>query len=423
MGKQVSKTSAQSGDILTYSIGATVATGSFAGVTVTDTLPTNVSFVSIVSTSAGSASFNAASSLLQWVLPNPLAVGTYNLIYQTQVNPFVPANTALVNDARLTYPGLSSPLSSSTTVTTTGDYTVKVAIYNESGELILSLWTRKYSQPIDSLTLSSSVITVLNGPGSTINLLVNGVLFGVWDGLNSQGNPVTNGTYFIKVDNVDSNGAVTSVIKTAVVNRALSNVLISIYNSSGEVVRRLYGLVDDASNSSLSNVSLSQSVFQPGLVGGVTSTLQIVLTAFPAPVTLYWDGTNDSGTIVTPGRYQILAHWDNGQGGTEDISTNVVVVGGGNTGSGIVMAEPNVLITGQMNTVFVDNSPLNTTLNVKIYTLSGQLITAFQGPTGTNQSTWNASGLASGIYIAVVDILNSTNGDIGRQSLKLLVIH
>jgi len=50
----------------------------------------------------------------------------------------------------------------------------------------------------------------------------------------------------IKVDNVAPDGSVTSVVRTAVVNRTLSKVLVGIYNGAGELVRTLYGLVDDA---------------------------------------------------------------------------------------------------------------------------------------------------------------------------------
>jgi hypothetical protein len=49
-------------------------------------------------------------------------------------------------------------------------------------------------------------------------------------------------------------------------------------------------------------------------------------------------------------------------------------------------------------------------------------VTTIEGPAGTNQAAWNASGLASGIYLAVVDI-SSTNGtQLGRQILKVAVI-
>ena len=423
MGKQVSKASAESGDTLTYSIGVTVTGGPFTGLVVTDTLPANVSFVSIISAGSGSATFNTATSLLQWTLSSPLAVGTYNLVYETMVNPFVPADTTIVNGAKLTYTGLASPLSSSTTVTTTGSYTVKVGIYNESGELIESLWTKKYSQPIYGITLSDKTITKLNGPGSTITLYVNGVVFGVWDGLNNAGTPVTNGTYLIKVDNVAPDGSVTSVVRTAVVNRALSKVLVGIYNGAGELVRTLYGLVDDASDSSMNDVTITPSVFKPGLSGGVAATTQILIGANPSPVTLTWDGTANDGNMVTPGHYQIEAHWDNGQGGTSDIAKGIIVIDGGDLGAGKVLAEPNVLVKGQMTTTFADNTSQLTTLNVKIYALSGQLVFTVPGLAGTNTTSWNATGMASGIYIAVVDILNSAGGNIGRQRLKILVLH
>ena len=41
----------------------------------------------------------------------------------------------------------------------------------------------------------------------------------------------------------------------------------------------------------------------------------------------------------------------------------------------------------------------------------------------TAMATWNASGRASGIYIAQVEALNANGGVIKQQSLKVLVLH
>jgi hypothetical protein len=100
-----------------------------------------------------------------------------------------------------------------------------------------------------------------------------------------------------------------------------------------------------------------------------------------------------------------------------------VIAGGGTSGE--VLAEPNVLQTGQMTTTFNGIGITNATaLNVKIYTIAGQLIPAnlMQTP-GMAIAQWNAAGLASGLYIAVVEAENSDGGIIQTQTLKILVLH
>jgi flagellar hook assembly protein FlgD len=162
-------------------------------------------------------------------------------------------------------------------------------------------------------------------------------------------------------------------------------------------------------------------------IGGTTAlatNLQIYVTTSGAPITLTWDGTNNSGTDVTPGTYEIQLHWDNGQGATSDISRSVIVVGGG--GSGLVVAHPNVLQANLGNTTATfDGTGITnaSTLNVNIYTITGELVSALRGPSGPATVTWNASGMASGLYVAAAEVQNASGGVIGRQTTKVLVLH
>jgi fimbrial isopeptide formation D2 family protein len=424
MAKHVSETTAQAGVTLTYSIGITVTGNVVNNVVVTDTLPSGLTFVSFGTIPAGTVT-TANSQNLKWTLPSPLAPGTYQLTYQAQVNNLVAGGT-LTNNAQLIYTGLSAPITSSVNVQIPGSFTVNINIYNSAGEVVKTIPVQSYSQPINAITLSTSnQITTLQGPGSIILIYYNGTLIGTWDGSNNSGNPVTNGNYMIKVDSTSNSGIVTSVEEQAIVNRQLSNVTATIYNSAGEVVRTLYNVVSDAIDSQMTNVNLSSSVLTVGSnTSGNTSTLRIIVDTSGAPVTLTWDGTNSSATAVTPGTYTIQLNWDNGQGQTADISRTVIVIAGGGA-SGVVVAEPNVLQTGQMMTTFNGTGIANATaLNVKIYTIAGQLIpaTILQTP-GIAAAQWNATGMASGIYIAVVEVQNANGGIVQTQTLKVLVLH
>jgi flagellar hook assembly protein FlgD len=360
---------------------------------------------------------------LKWTLPSPLAIGTYELTYQAQVNSLV-AGGAVTNNAQLTS-GAAAPINSSVPVQIEGLYTVSINVYNSAGEVVKTIPVKSYSEPINGIILSTSnLITTLQGPGSTIEIFYNGTLIGTWDGSNNSGNPVTNGNYVIKVDSTSSTGSVTTVAQDATVNRQLSNITATIYNSAGEVVRTLYNVVLDGNNSQMTNVNLSSTVIQPGSTSTTASTLQIIVMNSGSPVTLTWDGTNNQGTVVTPGSYTVQLNWDDGQGQTTDISRTVIVTGGGGA-TGTVLAEPNVLEPSQtLTTTFNGTGVTNAwTVNVKIYTIAGQMVTSLQGAPGMQSAQWTATGIASGLYFAVVEVQDANGGVIEHQTLKLLVLH
>jgi hypothetical protein len=62
-------------------------------------------------------------------------------------------------------------------------------------------------------------------------------------------------------------------------------------------------------------------------------------------------------------------------------------------------------------------------LNVKIYTIAGELITSQTGSPGAATVSWNAGGMASGIYIAVATVQDVNGGVLTHQLLKVLVLH
>lgn len=422
LGKQVSKTTAQSGDTLTYTLGVTVLGNLVSGVIVTDTLPANVTFVGLGTPNAGAATFNTATDQLSWTLPSPLAIGTYSLTYNTQVAPLVPGNVAIVNGARLDCTGLATPLTASVTVTTTGNTTVRVSIYNEAGEVIKSLFVKQFSQSLNSFTLSSNSITTLNGPNNHIDLLYNSVFLGSWDGTTTYGTPVSNGVYHIKMDCGDPYGVVTTVNQTVTVSRNLSRVAVLVYNEAGEIVRHLAAIVDDASGTQLTDMTLSQSTLEAGSPGtSPAGNVQIAIQTSGSPVTLSWDGRDDAGSLVTNGHYQLVAGWQDGQGGTSTLSRGIVVVND-NTPSGGITARPNLLriSNGQTTITFEDHSGQNRTLKVGVYAISGELVTTVSG--GINGASWDASGVASGVYLAAVSVMDGNGRTASQQVLKILVL-
>jgi len=313
------------------------------------------------------------------------------------------------------------------TPTPIGQFAVSVNVYNSAGEVVKTILVRHFAQPINNISLPSNMITTLNGPGSTIQIYYQGVLMGTWDGSNNSGSPVSNGTYQIQVDNANPAGVVTSVSQQVMVNRKLSDATVNIFNSAGEVVKKLYQVVADSTNSEMTSVDLSTNILHPStstLLGQLNSVQILVMTSSSTAVTLSWNGTNDLGSVVTPGQYEIEVHWDGGQGGLLDITRDILVTAG--SGSGAVIARPNLLAVnkGITTTTFDGSSiPNAASLKVTLYTVAGQLVTVVSGSSGTALAAWNASGVASGIYIATVEVVDMNGNIIRQQRLKVLVIH
>jgi sugar lactone lactonase YvrE/flagellar hook assembly protein FlgD len=367
--------------------------------------------------------------------PTYTATGTSTLT-GTPTSSLTPTNTPTITltpswtpTATPTRSATNSPTptqTSSVTVQTSGQYTVNVGVYNEAGELIDQIQVVQLSQSVNSLNLQGNAITSLTGANGKIYIYSQGYLLGVWDGTGTDGNPVSNGVYFIKANSIDPYGVVNTVTQQATVSRSLAKISVNVYNEAGEVVRHLFTWVDDPLGTQMTSVVLSSSVLRPGAPAGAgqPSNVQIVIQTSGMAVTLSWDGTNDYGSYVTAGYYLLEAHWFDGQGETADISKSILVTANGNRSDGILVAQPNILTIskGVTRTTFQYYSGQELTLRVKIYNLAGELAAELQGAPGTNQVSWNATRYASGLYLAVVDLLNSDGGKMGQQILKVILL-
>jgi flagellar hook assembly protein FlgD len=309
---------------------------------------------------------------LTWALPS-LAPGTYQLSYETQVNNFVAGGTVLTNRAVVALPG-SAPVTSAVPVTVYGSYTVKIAVYNEAGELIDTILTEQLSQPLENIVLESSdAITSLNGANNAVTIYYGNMPVGVWNGMTSGGTPATNGGYYIKVDNVGSTGVDVSTTQQVTVSRTLYTSTILIYNEAGEAVKHLYSYTDDPGLAGVSSVQLSATVIRPGSSGpGMPNDLTISLSN---GTTVVWDGTGDSGAYVQSGQYLVEVHTTDGKGGEETVVKEVSVDDRNSTaGAGVVTARPNLLrgSQGPLTTTFHSDSSESLSLRVTVYTVAGR---------------------------------------------------
>ena len=417
IAKSVSEQVAKNNDILTYTITSTGTAGSVHNVVVTDVLPAHLNFVSFGQVPTGvTTNWDIGSRTMSWTLPAISAGQTYQFTYQAQVDNFVQQGTVLTNNAQLGYTELSGFKKASVDVRMSTLYTVHVGVYNAAGELVKEIWVEELSREITDFSITSPSITSLHG---NVYVDYEGTQIAVWDGTNGDGNPVSNGDYYVKIDNVDPYGVVLSVSKVVTVSRAIAKVEVDVLNESGEVVRHLYGYEDDPANMSTMDVKFSTNLIRPtdGVVAA-GSTNRVDITS-SSGLDLSWDGKSDSGAIVTNGHYFIEVHYVDGKGGDATV-TQGIVVQSGNVRGDVVTAQPNVLTGGQTGTNLRIISAASYTLKAQLYDLAGELIKKVTGGAGTNDVYLDMKGLASGLYIAVVELTDANGKYAGRQITKIV---
>ncbi|HVZ81242.1 MAG TPA: hypothetical protein VHE12_10685, partial [bacterium] len=419
ISKRVSETSASSDDLLTYSLVLNVTQSQAWAVTVVDRLPAHETFFGFLLTPFGGTASSSGSDL-QWTFP-ALPVGPVTITYQAKIAPLLPGGTILTNNAELTYSGGPGPQKASVDVVIASNFQVKVSVYNEAGELVKEVWVNELSQQIKDFDVSNAAITTLGGQ---TYVEVAGQTLTAWDATNQKGDPVVNGIYHLQVSSTDQYGVVTNVSQLVTVSRGIAKIQVNVYNEAGEVIRHLYALVDDPGNAPLGNVLLSGSLLapEPGTpTAGGNASVTLTLNG----TQLVWDGRGDSGAMVTNGAYQIEVHWIDGSGGEEVVSKTVVVQRGGHSlADGVVRAAPNVLVGGTEQTTVLVDSTVAYTLTIRLYDIAGELVKApVTGTPGSKQAPVDASGLASGIYYAAVDLVDPQGRMVQKQVVPILVRH
>jgi flagellar hook assembly protein FlgD len=418
---------------VTYRINVNIPADAASGIVITDIVPAGLKFLDAapIPNPPGPGSLSVVSlptpgstpgtgTKLVWTLPGPVPPGNYSLTYTALVPSFSPSGEVILNEAMLTYPQHPVPQTVQAPATVAGNYTIKINIYNEAGEIVKIILTEKFSQPLRNVSLETS--NVLDSIHDKINIVYEGRVIGAWDGTNINGEYVSNGQYYIKIDNIDNYGVVDSVTLPAVVSRHLARLDVAIYNETGEMVRHLGELVADAMNPN-SGIDLSRDTISPSYQGGDNSNVDITLSD---GTTLVWDGRNDKGQIVSNGQYYVQVRGNDGQGGDSMVTKQITVFDRGvQIDPGKVVAYPNPVHVESdplvVNFAIDSTSPL--TLKVGLYTTAGELVQRVEGLPGANRVKWDFTELelAGGLYLAVVEVTDSKGG-MQRQVLKVAVL-
>ena len=399
----------------------------------TDSLPTTLAGTYVANSASGGGVYDPLLNTLTWVIPTLPGGASAQLTYQLHIGLLGAKYNPVVNNAKLAYATGSALASNSVSVI--GDYVVQMSIYNSVGELIKTLTTFERQVAINNFTVNNGVITSDSG---VAQFVYNGMPLGSWDATGESGGKVTNGAYIVKVESVDPFGVTTTVTHTVSVQISRSTLEIAVYNEAGEIVKHFTqaevqtmlggvggSLLPDDFN--IEKVALSSTTLSPsyGASTNPNSTLTITMGSGRS---FTWDGRGDSGAILTSGTYfiEIKSEPEN-QEHLEIVRPITIQNNNANGIAGVVMGP---------NPIHLDKTTLGTFyinpggsafdgVNVKIYTIAGELMTSFENvPGNPAMAVWDLSrgGVASGMYLAVVE-MHWNGGIIGRKIVKVMVVH
>jgi flagellar hook assembly protein FlgD len=438
VGKTVSDAAPTSNEALVFTLNVSVPFGGASNVNITDTIPAGLTYVSAPQPSnPPGGTFNTfplptvaptpgTGSLLIWSFPS-MPQGNYSYTYNATVNDFSPGGQPITNYAAWNYPpNVTVPNVTNAALTVQGNFQVRIGVYNEAGELVdLLLAPKDFSEAIQNVNISANSLTSIN---DIIQISFHGVVLATWNGTNSNGTEVTNGQYFVKIDNIDPEGVVNTQTQSVLVARHLATVTVNIYNEAGEVVRHLEETVADSVTMN-SGFTLSTSTFEPGNQGGSNSNLQITLSG---GTIINWDGRGDNGEYLTNGQYTVVVTTVDGQGGDATVSKQLTIFRTSvDLPNGYVSVFPNPYSSKNNTQPYITiRVGGNYSVSANIYTVTGELVAKVQSLPGNNYATWDPTtqtvngsyGVASGLYIAVV-VISDPQGATQRTTHKIAYIH
>lgn len=401
--------------------------------TLTDTLPTTLAGTYVNNSASGGGIYDPVLNTLTWVIPTIPAGASGQFTYQLHIALLGAEYNPVVNNAKLAFSG--GTVTASNSVKIIGDYVVHISIYNSAGEVIKSITTFETQIPLSDFTVINGVITSDSG---VAQFSYNGIPLGSWDATNTNGGKVTNGTYMVKIDSMDPFGVTTTVTHAISVQISRSTLEIAVYNEAGEIVKHftqaeVQTLLGGAGGSLLpedfnvGKVTLSSNTLSPAY-GASPNPNAVMTITMGSGRSFIWDGKGDSGAILTSGTYflEIKSEPEN-QEHQETIMPIVIQNNNANGIVGVVMG-PNPIHLDQTTQAKFFINPGGSAfdgVNVKIYTIAGELLTSFHNVSGNPAlAVWDlsAGGVASGTYLAVVE-MHFNGGIIGRKIVKVIVFH
>ena len=431
----MNKKNAQVGETLTYALVYRNAGYSAASpVTLVDQLPVTTKATYRLGSAEGLGVFNATSNTITWNIPL-LAPGEAVTVHYSLVLPSWSNDGSSRVDNRAVLSCSTGETVATASVSVSGSVLVQFAVFNEAGEKVEALASFWTSTAVTDFTLDNDKIV---SQGDRVNIFYKSFPLTSWGGIDSKGQFVNNGSYYIKMDVVDSYGVDNSVVKCVTVSVAQRWIKATVYNDAGEAVRffnpdevrqimtgsgEIQTQDMKVGDVKLAPVVISPSYSNPSAVDG-----SAVMT-FPSGAKLPWDGRNSRNEIVSNGHYRIELE-SKGEGIPEQTMIfSVDVLHGDLTPNGRILLAPNPIhLSRNSHPVFMIGrmGPAVDRTDVRLYTLTGTFVQTLTSDAGDpTRVAWpmpyeGGRVYAPGMYLAVVE-QRAGAGVLNRAILKVLI--
>ena len=347
---------------------------------------------------------------------------TYTFTY-TRTNTPTFTNTPTytwTNTATPTWTATPSPSETPTPVMY--PYLLTITIYNEAGEVVRVIASEAVSAPVTSVEYYAKGVTnpsVISKDGKleirlprveTPSTFGTGSTTYYWDAINAQSQEVDTGVYYIKIETLDPYGHTTTMIKDLTVMRIDEYVELNIFNSAGEIIRK----IRQEKNVITDTVTLDK--LGDRLIFTKDGQETIIKYGNNIGDYIMWDGKNQAGEIVSSGIYEVQIVLKNAKDGViSEASKTVTVLREGKLYIEELKAIPNPYIKGSGGIIrfeWILQSIETGDVSIRIYNVAGELIRKLEGDLGAGNILWDLKTeerrLASrGIYIAVMDAKNN----------------
>jgi flagellar hook assembly protein FlgD len=310
---------------------------------------------------------------------------------------------------------------------------VKIEVYNSAGEKIKLIGETPISANLGQVKIYSKGVEadVFNPADGSLKISLDNIqtpdqLGGdyiadfYWNGSNDGGQIIDPGLYYINLSVQNSFGQMETVVKEITVLSTQQYVVLKIYNSAGEVVRKI-----ESANAPGGTASLGVSDIV--VVGKNSSDIQI--TYAPGQI-IEWDGKNSDGRTVDSGVYEMEVEIATADGYKMVATKSVTVLNAGNGGAIYdekVYPNPVEMTSGEIKDVTIAWTPTGTgRITIRIYEMTGGLVRHYETSLVPSSIKWDLmteSGLpvTSGLYIIVLQAKKDT-GETQTKIMKMFVI-
>jgi hypothetical protein len=397
-------------------------------------------------TQSNTATFTDTPSATGTYSPEPTATGTFTSTFtRTHTETPTPAFTDTVSPAStFTSTPTSTPsctASSTPTASVTVDptvtptagvflYLLTISLYNEAGELVKTIASVMANGHVSQIiymadgvtdpayvTDASPLVIIIPGLETTATQGAGSTSF-TWRPVNQQSQDVSQGVYFIKIEIKDSYGHVNTWSKAVAVQRFDPYVEMNIYNSAGELIRRI------RKDNSVLPRSLSLDV--PDLL---TDSPVVVRYGEGPDEYFLWDGKSQEGSAVSNGVYEVQLVMTTDKGTMFEASKTLSLLRAVTRylNGFMILPNPGYGMDSLITFKWTFASGTETGMaSVFIYNLAGELVRRLKGSLQAGSISWDlktgrGAAVSSGLYTAVLEGRNA-NGYADIKTEKLVLI-